>query len=126
MTLYIDTKPQLDDWKEGVSHYNYVTCDTIFGRYKIEWKGWKDYPDYSIYLDQEYITDEAVGLDQAKAAAQADYEARTAERFRAIELPIKYPKSLSMNFESGWNACLEYILRTIAKATTPESLHTKL
>jgi hypothetical protein len=25
-------------------------------------------------------------LDQAKAAAQADYEARTAERFRAIEL----------------------------------------
>jgi hypothetical protein len=104
MTLYIDTRPQLK-WIEYNGRHmadHYEINQTPNERWIIMWMiGNNHYHDT---------------LDEAKAAAQADYDRRTAERFRKVELPIKYPKYLSMNFESGWNACLEYILRTIAKA----------
>lgn len=55
-------------------HHVYATCP--LGRYSIEWKGWKDSDDHTIFLDGEFVQPGGYDLDGAKAAAQADYEAR--------------------------------------------------
>jgi uncharacterized protein (DUF2126 family) len=55
--------------------YDHTFADTPFGRYQIEWKGWKDHPSYGTEFAGQYIGDEN-SLDAARASAQADYEAR--------------------------------------------------
>jgi hypothetical protein len=79
MTLYIDTKPTLE-WIE----YNnrHMAGDYEVGNINgnnAKWYCW--YNNQSVNR-RYYPTPEA-----AKAAAQADYEARTAERFRKVVLP---------------------------------------
>jgi hypothetical protein len=66
-------------------------------------------------------------LDQAKAAAQADYDLRTAERFRAVEVPMDAPfdNNLHTDMVHGYDTAIDALIEAIAKATTPESLHTK-
>ena len=51
--------------------YNHVICDTPIGQIIIEWKGWKERPDYSIDIDNKYIGTEYT-LDNAKLIAK-DY-----------------------------------------------------
>lgn len=58
---------------KGVSSYNHCLADCSFGIYRIEWKGWKDYPSYGIDFNEEYIGSENY-LEDAKAFAQAHYE----------------------------------------------------
>ena len=118
MTLYIDTRPQLE-WVEYNGRHmadGYEIKQTPRGKWLLMWT-----------IDNHHYHET---LYQAKAAAQADYEARTAERFRAIDLPSKrkYKDNDSPDVEihiHGFNRCIERIHEAIAKATTPESLHTK-
>jgi hypothetical protein len=79
--------------------YRKWDCNTVFGRYTIailEGKFELFFHGFITHSFEPYDT-----LDQAKAAAQADYEARTAERFRAVEVPM------------------DALIEAIAKATTP-------
>jgi hypothetical protein len=114
MTLYIDTRPQLE-WIEYNGRFmadGYEIKQTPSGRWLLMWT-----------IDNHHYHDT---LDQAKDAAQADYEARTAERFRAIEVrDIMYHGFDLEDYEAGYNQALEDIHEDIAKATLPESLHTK-
>jgi hypothetical protein len=96
MTLYIDTKPTLE-WIEYNGRHmadGYEIKQTPNGRWLLMWT-----------IDNHHYHDT---LDHAKAAAQADYEARTAERFRAIDISILL------------DACgryeLDYLDEAIAKA----------
>jgi hypothetical protein len=54
---------------EGVSHYDHI----IAHGFTIEWKSWKDYPQYVVTRDQ--INEKLIGcfhsLDEAKAAVRA-------------------------------------------------------
>ena len=55
--------------------YDYITAETPFGSVRLEWKGWKDYDAPCGHTPWgEFVIGDT--LDEAKAAAQADYEAR--------------------------------------------------
>ncbi len=54
--------------------YNHVIAKAVFV-YSIEWKAWKKYDAFTVYRDGEFL-DSLATLDDAKAAAQADYESR--------------------------------------------------
>ena len=115
MTLYIDTRPTLE-WVEYNGRHmadGYEIKQTPSGRWILMW---------TINHDHYHDT-----LDQAKAAAQADYEARTAERFRAVEVPpLLHDGNIGDVCEDSYNDALRDIHEAIAKSTTlPESLHTK-
>ncbi len=58
---WTEPKPPTKD----VSYYNHTTLETPLGQFKIEWKSWKEYADFSIFLDDKYIT-EGDDLDDAK------------------------------------------------------------
>jgi len=126
MTLYIDTRPTLE-WVEYNGRHmadGYEIKQTPNGRWILMWT-----IEHFHYHDT---------LDQAKAAAQADYEARTAERFKAVEV---LPEDVTLHdlkrlrnyfgendktlFSHRAYAWLDSLIKHIAKATTPESLHTK-
>jgi hypothetical protein len=53
---------------KGVSYYDHTTCQTPLGRCKVEWKSWKNSPDYDLYFEDEYITF-AYTLEEAKEMA---------------------------------------------------------
>jgi glycosidase len=60
-------------------------------------------------------------LSEAQAAAQADYEARTAERFRKVEMPSKrkYQENDSPELIftiHGYNTAIDALMDAIAKA----------
>lgn len=57
--------------------YDHMRADTPFGEYLITWKSWKDYPDYGIDFQDNYVSF-ASSLEEAKDAAQADFEKRLA------------------------------------------------
>ena len=51
---------------EGVSFYHHTICDTPIGKCIIEWKAWKERPDYSttlngVYIGTKYTLSEAKG-----------------------------------------------------------------
>jgi len=143
MTIYIDTRPQLD-WVELEYSGDEVADVPLFS---IEYKVGKGDGFFLKITDPRafdkwefYDT-----IDQAKAAAQADYEARTAERFRKVEVPSKrkYQDHDSPDVDvhiHGYNTAIDALMEVIlvahnprsrgmidsvTKATLPESLHTK-
>lgn len=123
MTLYIDLKPTLE-W--------YI----VRTQYTIEWRaktpfGWyihsneSDTPrlwfsinpdrDYHVYINYE-IPDhkESKRFEAVRTAAQADYERRTAERFRPIVLPDRMNAREgdgSVHYCTGWNDVLDAIAK---------------
>jgi methionine synthase II (cobalamin-independent) len=105
MTLYIDTKPTLE-WIEYNGRHiadRYQIKQTLNGSWLLMWTNDNDH-----YHDT---------IDQAKAAAQADYEACTAVRFRAVEVrDIMYHGFDLEDYEVGYNQALEDIHEAIAKA----------
>jgi hypothetical protein len=54
---------------EGISFYYHIDCETPLGVIRIEWKSWKERPDYGIDLDGKYIGTE-YDLDTAKSVAK--------------------------------------------------------
>ena len=123
MTLYIDTRPQLE-W-EG----NYASiCD--YGLYQIaESKPHGKFRAIILSYNNEVEWCSIIydTLDQAKDAAQADYEARTADRFTAVEVPDNREYFIEHNadYVDVYNKAIDDIHEAIAKAKLPESLHTK-
>lgn len=54
---------------EGISYYTHIISEiTPLGVFLIEWKSWKERPDYSIVLDDNYI-DTVYSLEEAKKIA---------------------------------------------------------
>jgi hypothetical protein len=106
MTLYIDTKPTLEwiEYNERHMADRYQIKQTLNGRWLLMWTNDNDH-----YHDT---------IDQAKAAAQADYEALTSERFRKVELPSRKKPSYYWDHDenSGYNDCIDDIHEAIAKA----------
>jgi hypothetical protein len=115
MTLYIDTRPQLE-WIEYNGRHmadHYEINQTPNERWIIMW-----------VIGNNHYHDT---LEAAKAAAQADYEARTAERFRKVEVPEEMPINNNSHLFVlclGYNQAIRDIHEAIAKATTTDSLHT--
>jgi hypothetical protein len=124
MTLYIDTRPTLE-WVGYTS-----LCD--YGEYQIaESKPHGKFRAIMYYENNEVEWCSIIydTIDQAKAAAQADYEARTAERFRAVEV---LPEDVTLHdlkrlrnyfgvndktlFEHKAYAWLDSLIKHIAKA----------
>ena len=125
MTLYIDTRPTL----EWVGRNKSQVCDTIFGQYVC-------YPTYDHSIDKGIVTlylsvitiyeedGEVTNLshhnsfEAAKAAAQADYDRRTADRFRKVEIPVDAPfdNNLHTDMVHGYDTAIDALLEAIAKA----------
>ena len=133
MTLYIDTRPEL----QWFDYYGRFMADGYEVRFEASNGKW-----YWMYYDQ--CEDQAYYEDphEAKAAAQADYEARTAERFRKVEVPDSFEAEEFLNSKDIFHhpyitdrtdsesysvaeLMAQFFDWYIAKATTPESLHTK-
>jgi hypothetical protein len=80
------------------------------------------HPDYTLIIDAGRSTSlemsEHESFDQAKAVAQADYEARTAERFRKVEIPVDAPfdNNLHTDMVHGYDTAIDALLEAIAKA----------
>ena len=50
---------------KGVSFYDHTILGSPLGEFRIEWKSWKDSPDYGIDLEGQYIGTE-YSLEEAK------------------------------------------------------------
>jgi hypothetical protein len=103
MTLYIDTKPQLE-WIEYNGRHmadHYEINQTPNGRWLLMWR-----------IGNHHYHDT---LEAAKAAAQADYEARTAERFRKVELPVDIPVNFGKgsSFAEGYRTAVMHLKENI-------------
>lgn len=58
-------------------HYSHVLAETPFGRFLISWKGWKDHDSPTIdETPWGEFGGAFFGVDDAKAAAQAEYSRR--------------------------------------------------
>lgn len=119
MKLYIDTKPELV-WTGGM-HESPWYAETDTGFYSIF-----QHPEKLLtYNDQ---TTKNLGhkltrigkyktVDKAKQAAQADYERRTAERFKVVEVPpMTDYANTDIQLARGWNAAIEKLHANITKA----------
>jgi hypothetical protein len=117
MTLLIDTKPTLE-WVG-------LQAETIFGIYEIEsdantlcmvllYATQRDSDNMNYY----WYSLKFHSLSTAKAAAQADYERRTAERFRVVEVPMDAPfdNNLHTDMVHGYDTAIDALLANIAKA----------
>jgi hypothetical protein len=112
MTLYIDTKPTLE-WVEYQGRYITNGYEVRFDPIEGKWCWWY----YDETEDQPYYEDPY----HAKAAAQADYEARTADRFRKIEVPdLMHEDAIDAVAEHYYNQAIRDIHKAIKKAQTDQ------
>jgi len=84
VALWSDPSPPND-----FCHYDHCSAKALFGTMRIEWKSWKDYPNYCLYFDAgETFIGSFDSLDQAKSHAaaviEADREAVRAEQAAEI------------------------------------------
>jgi hypothetical protein len=115
MTLYLDTKPELDWVYDRPMVY---AAQTSFCTYEI-------HPSHNINVSCWIIMYNRTPLDmdkydtlsEAKAAAQADYQRRTAERFRKVEVPKRRISTFVDDEASAYNDCIDDLQSAIAKAT---------
>lgn len=80
VALWSDPSPPND-----FCHYDHCFASVPFGTMRIEWKSWKDYPNYCLYFDAgETFIGSFDSLDRAKSHAaaviEADREAVRAEQ----------------------------------------------
>jgi hypothetical protein len=106
MTLYIDTKPTLE-WVEYQGRYITNGYEVRFDPIEGKWCWWY----YDETEDQPYYEDPY----RAKAAAQADYDRRTAERFKAVELPVDIPVNFGKgsSFAEGYRTAVMHLKENI-------------
>jgi hypothetical protein len=95
MTLYLDLIPDLIWTDYEGRHYSgdYEIKLQSNGRWYVAHDGW-------------VINTKHTSLEAAKIAAQADYEERTLERFRAMQLPPRKYEANNVDYCEGWNDCL--------------------
>jgi hypothetical protein len=129
MTLYIDTRPTLD-WVEYNGRFMADGYEVHQERSNGKW--------YWSYYDMAMDTAYYDSMELAKQAAQDDYKASMDDRFRKVEV---LPEDVTLHdlkrlrnyfgendktlFEHRAYAWLDSLIKHIAKATLPESLHTK-
>ena len=41
------------------SFYTHITLETPIGKFKVEWKSWKEYSGFSIFCGDDYLTEGA-------------------------------------------------------------------
>ena len=71
VALWSDPSPPND-----FCHYDHCSAKALFGTMRIEWKSWKDYPNYCLYFDAgETFIGSFDSLDRAKEHAAAVIEA---------------------------------------------------
>lgn len=122
MTLYIDTKPELNEWNRTETN-TYWWIETVFGNYSIDFFKHKFYLNweildedgevaYSITFEEPFNT-----LSEAKAAAQADYERRTADRFVMVQIPsTDQIENGSMDYAEGYEDAISDLKYSIKSA----------
>ena len=93
--------------------YDHCSANVPFGTMRIEWKSWKDYPNYCLYFDAgETFIGSFDSLDRAKehaaAVIEADREAIRAEQAAEVE-----KLTLTVRKLQGHQAALESYLREI-------------
>lgn len=64
--------------KADVSNYDHCTTKTPIGEFIIEWKSWKDFPDYDVSLNGKWLFMET-SLDLAKNRVKEYMEKVVAE-----------------------------------------------
>lgn len=84
VALWSDPSPPND-----FCHYDHCSAKALFGTMRIEWKSWKDCPNYCLYFDAgETFIGSFDSLDRAKehaaAVIEADREAVRAEMRQAL------------------------------------------
>lgn len=109
MTLYIDTKPRLEwiDCKDRHFAGDYEIKQYKDERYYLSFEGW--------ILDPPYFD----SVEEAKAAAQADYENRTVERFVPVEIPERMSQKHEdgwQNYRAGWNDAIDILMQAAKEA----------
>lgn len=117
MTLYIDIKPELEWVKYKHPLQEEHAYRTISDDYHIITKK----GDVIAWRFNSLIY-EGAKIDEAKAAAQTDYERRTAERFKKVEIPKKRkPQDIHTPDDDihihGYNTAIDALATAIAKAT---------
>jgi hypothetical protein len=128
MTLYIDTKPTLE-WIRPPANTGYMrntevwTAVTSHFTYEVHTVNLNTYHADYVYMHYRERIITNVTLSKAKAAAQADYERRTAERFKKVEVPDysdmepPYMTGITNYVSIGFNRCIKLIQDAITKAT---------
>ena len=104
VALWSDPSPPND-----FCHYDHCSAKALFGTMRIEWKSWKDYPNYCLYFDAgETFIGSFDSLDRAKehaaAVIEADREAVRAEQAAEIERLLEALRkivALENDFESN-------------------------
>jgi hypothetical protein len=69
--------------------YHHIIAESPIGQWTIQWKGWKDYDDRTVFLGGDFVLNGGDILEAAKSAAQADYERRI---LSALEATPPAPK----------------------------------
>lgn len=63
------------EWSEQRSpnakgiRYNHVIAESPLGLFSVEWKGWKDHPNYQLYLNGEWLQDGEATLEDTQQRA---------------------------------------------------------
>lgn len=62
-------------WSEPVApeegcRYHHVTANTPFGEFSIQWKGWKEHDDRTVFFNGEFLLNGGETLDEAKMQAE--------------------------------------------------------
>lgn len=117
MKLYIDTKPELEwDEYDGTAESEYgiyvVEANHIGEGYNtlLHVKGRIESIAPIVKGDTRIFDYEAI--QQCRVFAQADYDRRTAERFKEVEMPARMNAREgdgSVHYCTGWNDVLEAI-----------------
>jgi hypothetical protein len=64
---------------------DHIVADSAIGKFSIEWKSWKDYPGYVLYVNGEYIGT-LNNLDHLKVVAQSYFEEKI---YSAIDINVE-------------------------------------
>lgn len=61
---------------DRVVSYDHCTAPFPFGEIRLEWKGWKEDPSFSFYLNEDYVDEFYGTLDEAKKDVHAFLQSR--------------------------------------------------
>lgn len=116
VALWSDPSPPND-----FCHYDHCSAKALFGTMRIEWKSWKDYPNYCLYFDAgETFIGSFDSLDRAKehaaAVIEADREAVRAEVARAIEVELSLCAIVNVEAPSEWIDGFEFAWKRVKEA----------
>jgi hypothetical protein len=116
--LYFDSKPTLE-WDDDTE-----MAPTVFGHYMVEWNGelngyeavlWNDNPIWWSELVESNNDDQFdwKAITECRRLAQLDYEHRTSQRFKSIQLPTYNSSQHPSDYDQGFRDAIEMIQSSI-------------